>query len=693
MPPKKSSAKKAKSNNSELVTTPKKTKTKSKKKVELPVYSEQVMDKTNKKQPRRVTNPKLDSDDDATDSDIDLEDQVAELEELDETEKTQFLNEIENKIHEENFKHEASINPNVDPESPDSPIVFKGSELLERENLIDLLNNAKREVRAAHAENLGKIAQDRRELLLCCIKQTSQKQYQSNKNTVIKQGFRWSVAGLYGFFTSKAVALRVSNTYCYSILSTFKLLYAIENDGLQLESSDEFLLRLTLRSRKNLVPDMPRIVGAITYERLGELHTHYRDKLLDGTLSQEDYDDLVDVSNCLYGCALRIFQLRSLTEHSFWFSPTKEDVAWVSVPAKVTKQGRFTESKLINPKFIPILKDIIERRKSSNTTLFPRWEKMIEGSDASRLKLESLMKDLNAEAANLFNWPSLTSFHGTHNFRHGAAQDSFAEGGTKLVMMRTGHLSEHCASYYARSDLERDRRSAFANLAKSRKESEVLKHLQDIKKSVDKMRQNHQLDELDLVSFDDGIKRPNPANLEEAELENLLLHVEEQEDTQNDLNSNRRRRRRKRLSNRRQRQQTSNEEEVSYFNPYTITTEQLAWDPKDLEVVNLRMSNGELGLFRLPKQIASKVHLNAPMTQVKQWMDDLLKETQPLQTEQTVCAARYDFLYKSSYPQIERFKYDGVAEDKRNTEQYSQQSESFRQQMMRGTQQQSDDEQ
>lgn len=372
-------------------------------------------------------------------------------------------------------------------------------------------------------------------MLRACIKASSQKQYQSNKSRVEKAGYEWSVNGLVGYFTDEQVACRVGNGSCYSILSTYKLLFSIENEGQIMNRHDENYLRMTLRSRKNYCPDLPRIVGAITLERLQQLHIYYEalfnsdkhntQKREDQKLSEEDYQDLVDASTLLYCCALRIFQLRSLTADSFWFSPSNDRVAWVSVPAKVTRQARFSENKLVHEDFRPIVEEILQRRGKDNTLLFPRWVKLETGSDSERIRLESLMKRLNQEAADLYDWPYLSSFHGTHNFRHGAAQDAFAKGGTKLVMMRTGHLSKACAQYYARSDLERDTRHAFASLKLPKQKDEIENFLSNVTKQVDKMRQSFKLDSNVFDrTFDEKSQNPNLAIQEEQEFEQLAAH-------------------------------------------------------------------------------------------------------------------------------------------------------------------------
>jgi hypothetical protein len=233
----------------------------------------------------------------------------------------------------------------------------------------------------------------------------------------------------------------------------------------------------------------------------------------------------------LYGCALRIFQLRDLSESSFWFSETDPNIAWVTVPAKVTKNQRFSEHKLVHPKFIPRIKEIIARRRAAGeptTILFPDWVRAPSGcSDTTRTTWENLVKDLNQEAANIFKWPAVTSFHGTHNFRHGAAQDAFAEGNTQLVMLRTGHLAAGCANFYARADLERIKKSVFASLSTAGAEKEVQKYLSKIKAHIDDQRSKLQCNLL--TGHDMPTNSFHPGQLSEAEYQRLLDHARSQQ--------------------------------------------------------------------------------------------------------------------------------------------------------------------
>jgi hypothetical protein len=182
-------------------------------------------------------------------------------------------------------------------------------------------------------------------------------------------------------------------------------------------------------------------------------------------------------------------------------------IAWIDVPSKSTAQNRFTESKTLSPSFIEKVKEIVNRRKAANhTLLFPLWTKAEnDASDAGRLRLENLLKDLNQRAANLYCWPAAISFHGTHNFRHGAAMDAFEEGGIALTMLRSGHVSKGCAEHYARSELERLRKCAFANLSTT----DVNKFLEDARARVLKVRESADLSQLKLTTPTTDAPLPN----------------------------------------------------------------------------------------------------------------------------------------------------------------------------------------
>lgn len=397
---------------------------------------------------------------------------------------------------------------------------------LTHEQIQESLKAAQDEIRIENAVGWELLAQNRENLLFSCIKASSREQYESRKNTVVKAGFGWNVQGLYGFFTSGKVAATVGNKLCEAVLSAYKLMWSIEHDGAEMDKNDEELLRLVLRARKNKCPDMPRIVGAIGKDRLMELHALYKARYADKSITKEEYIELQDASTMLYCCALRIFQLRSLTQTSLWFSDKNKKIAWVTVPAKTTSQGRFVEKKVVHPDFIAAARDMVDRRKENkDTVLFPLWAKAAHGeSDASRLKFEDLMKKLNQEAANVFKWPAVTSFHGTHNFRHGAAQDAFAENGVELVMLRTGHLSVACAEHYARSDLERLRRSKFAELSAAKQHNELKSYLTKIKAKVIKMTSecNIKLSSRSAKANDPGCPLYNPGTLDEQEYQRLL---------------------------------------------------------------------------------------------------------------------------------------------------------------------------
>ena len=131
-------------------------------------------------------------------------------------------------------------------------------------------------------------------------------------------------------------------------MSTFKFTFPFFNNGSYLSDNDEKLLRQTLKGRRNICPDQPRIAGAIDRAKLDQLHGVYKHMKEQGQLSEVDYTELYEASTVMYACALRIFQLRGLRKDCFNF---KSDTAgWITVRAKVTKQNTKTkETKQIHP--------------------------------------------------------------------------------------------------------------------------------------------------------------------------------------------------------------------------------------------------------------------------------------------------------------------------------------------------------
>lgn len=414
---------------------------------------------------------------------------------------------------------------------------------LNHEHQQSLTRQATREARKSWGTEFEKLAENQQQLFLSALKNSSQNQYDSNKNRVLKAGFKWNTQGLYRYFTSAKVAETVGNSSCYSIVSTFKFFYAIEHNGSKLPENEENLLRLTLRARKNRIPDVPRIVGAIGKEKLVQLHALYDALLLTGKLSPNDHTELVDFTTMLYAGALRIFQGRSLTATSITFNERNNEIAWIDVPSKSHAQNRFTESKTLSPSFIQKVRDIVNRRKAANhTLLFPLWAKAEnDASDAGRLRLENLLKDLNQQAANLYCWPAAISFHGTHNFRHGAAMDAFEEGGVQLTMLRTGHISQGCAEHYARSELERLRKCAFANMTSSAKLSDINKFLEEARAKVLKVRETADLSHLRITTPTASMPLPNLIAQSENDFR-LVLENRQQNSTKIQENFRRRRR-------------------------------------------------------------------------------------------------------------------------------------------------------
>jgi hypothetical protein len=169
----------------------------------------------------------------------------------------------------------------------------------------------------------------------------------------------------------------------------------------------------------------------------------------------------------MYACALRIFQLRELTKDSFNFAIPSDVYMTCISKGHADRNGlnpsaRRQEQKQVHPDFCVQVKEIVDRL-GVNRSVFLFGESMGLSHGQG---IESLMMDLNEQASHLFCWSLTEEFHGTHVFRHGAAQDAFDVGGVEMVMIRTGHQSQAMALHYAKSDLKRNCAS-FRTVSKS----------------------------------------------------------------------------------------------------------------------------------------------------------------------------------------------------------------------------------
>jgi hypothetical protein len=128
-----------------------------------------------------------------------------------------------------------------------------------------------------------------------------------------------------------------------------------------------------LKARRGLIPDMPRIRGAINKDKLAELLAFLDVKKSIGRLNDRDHNSLYCASIFLYACALRVFQLRSLTKDSFSFSydVRNPDVihGWVTVPRKGGK-GVQKETKQIRPDFVPFIMKFLDERQDLTKDVF-----------------------------------------------------------------------------------------------------------------------------------------------------------------------------------------------------------------------------------------------------------------------------------------------------------------------------------
>ena len=384
------------------------------------------------------------------------------------------------------------------------------------------------------------------------IKISSNTRYEKAREQVLNTPFfkevnkfhSWTLEGMLLWIKDGRNNKRSNNTIA-TICSAFVHLQNTEN-GLSLVSDDDKKrLSAARKARANLVPDLPKRVGAITKARLRQVHSTYDFHLQRGDISASTHFLLKDASTMMYACALRLFQLQQLTRDSFTFTSDGQKMYVTCNVKKTNSSSKTIELKEVHPDFVDEVKKIIQRRRlltddSKSFLLFfefltPKAQQLLtrkiarEVALVKRVKkdqrrstksdsddeasnsdtasdeesrdeldeiLESfedakgddededdddegdkvlsntsiskgppatwrtkhpvdLMKLFNAETAEIFLWPMALAFHGTHNFRHGAAQDAFEEGGLELVMLRTGHESEACAKHYATHDQAR----------------------------------------------------------------------------------------------------------------------------------------------------------------------------------------------------------------------------------------------
>lgn len=316
------------------------------------------------------------------------------------------------------------------------------------------------------------------------IKASSFTTYENLRSAVEnKHGCEWSVEGLVKFIISAEVAKSVANTTCDQIISAFKFDYKLRHKGAALPAEQASRLHSLVAGRRNLVPDLPRVVGAIGKDQLADLHTFVS---CSDCGTDEEKKAVNQLSTMMYGCALRLFQARELTQQSFEYVSENKSL-WVTCRAKSTKAGNQTEKKQVHPEFVERIRKILDERKI-HTMVFPELNNIKRNAASFEPPIVTLMKTTNYEAARHFCWSMVSSFHGTHNFRHGAAQDAFKVGGLELVMLRTGHQSQSAAAYYSRSNLERDQLFAFTALNAAKQKTKMEAFFNQCKERSDSMK-------------------------------------------------------------------------------------------------------------------------------------------------------------------------------------------------------------
>ena len=282
------------------------------------------------------------------------------------------------------------------------------------------------------------------------VRENSRRTYNSHINSVRRTQGGTTFHHLCSYMVDAEVARTVGNRTLEQVISAMKFHWMIE--GSPINQIQDQQLRLCLRGRRNLIPDVPMFKGAITRERLVQLHVHYH-RLYNSTdrdrISEEQYVSLLEASLVMYACAIRKFQLLKLHVGSIEFSRNGKE-AFVTVRKKGGAHDDDVEVKEVHPDFVSEVERIVKRRSTiNNTCLFNEF-----AGDSNPLVL--LMADVNEKAAVHYGWPSPKTFHGTHNFRHGASVDAFDEGNVELVMRRTGHQSREIALHYALSDIDRE---------------------------------------------------------------------------------------------------------------------------------------------------------------------------------------------------------------------------------------------
>ena len=315
------------------------------------------------------------------------------------------------------------------------------------------------------------------------VSENTLRTYRSHRTSLIYFGFEYTVSGLLKFMRSRRRAcLEISNKTVKYWVSAFKFFLACESHRLLTPLEDMFLTKCQSARRRDH-PDMERVTGAINKARTAEFIEWMNTTGPDGSvnsaaaLSADERSLFTDVATALFGCALRVFQARTLGRDSFTERKDadgrrKEFVVRVLAKGSEKRMSNGEspmEEKPVHPEFVERMQAIIQRR-SRNTELFVDFDKAAEAKFSACVK----------ECAKYALWPTDQRFSGTHCFRHGAAQDAFIAGGLELAMIRTGHLSQESARRYALSDMEKSK-----IVALRKKPAERMRLLN---KSVDAMR-------------------------------------------------------------------------------------------------------------------------------------------------------------------------------------------------------------
>ena len=371
----------------------------------------------------------------------------------------------------------------------DSEAAFSEGELEEQDERLDLILQEETSVEAIlnSVEDLSKLSFEEvsKVLKVGVLAEGTLRTYKSWQNSMLSRGFSNCPRGLLSFILSRDPScLKICNKTMEYIVVAFKHFYFLDQQE-RLTDVEAIFVEKALQMRKRHFPDANRATGAMNSEKT-ELFLEFVDKKKKkGELNDYQHQIIRDAATMLYACALRVSQLIHLSSGDECFRKIidLEDGKMVDLTVTVISKGHQArkanqtetgigayETKQVHPFYQERVMEIINRRAKKDDKFFYDFER-------HRKTYSNTLQ----EAALHYGWPEELRFSGTHVSRHGAAQDAYEEGGLDLTMLRTGHLSQKSAQYYALSDAQRIEGFLFKRKTAEEK-AKVLKQLQQVAK-------------------------------------------------------------------------------------------------------------------------------------------------------------------------------------------------------------------